>query len=112
MFRRVLKSRYAAQSVGPSPVYNVVGVVNSFFMRLEANLELREPERGQGRPAKRDVYRRPLTPRKARQDCHWTKRKLRRTQDSFTGLDQGSSPSNPTVQLSPPTMYSIFNNKP
>jgi hypothetical protein len=34
-------------------------------MRLDANLELREPERGQGRPAKRDVYRRPLTPRKA-----------------------------------------------
>jgi hypothetical protein len=43
-----------------------------------------------GGPAKRDVYRRPLTPRKARQDCHRTKRKLRLTQDSFTGLDQGS----------------------
>jgi hypothetical protein len=53
-----------------------------------------------------------LTPRKARQDCHRTKRKLRLTQDSLMGLDQGSSPSNPTVQLSPPTMYSIFNNKP
>lgn len=34
-------------------------------MRLDANLELREPERGQGRPAKRDVYRSPLTPRRA-----------------------------------------------
>lgn len=38
-----------------SPVYNVVGVVKNCFMRLEADLELREPERGQGRPAKRDV---------------------------------------------------------
>ena len=27
-----------------------------------------------GGPAKRDVYRRPLTPRKARQNCHRTKR--------------------------------------
>jgi len=28
----------------------------------------------------------------------------------FTGLDQGSSPSNPTVRLLALTMYSIFNN--
>jgi hypothetical protein len=94
---------------GSSPVYNVVGVVKSLVVRLDANLELREPERGQGRPAKRDVYPRPLTPGRARQDCHWTKRELRLTQDSFTGLDQGSSPWNPTVKLLPPTMYSIFN---
>jgi hypothetical protein len=43
------------------------------------------------------------------QDCHGTKCKLRLTQDSYTGLDQGSCPSNPTVRLLPPTMYSIFN---
>jgi hypothetical protein len=34
------------------------------------------------------------------------------TQDSFRALDQGSCPSNPAVKLLPPTMYSIFNNKP
>ena len=73
-------------------MYNVVGVVKNSFHVAQANLELREPERGQGRPAKRDVYRRPLTPRKARQDCHWTKHELRLTQDSFATFDQGSSP--------------------
>ena len=45
-----------------------------------------------GGPAKRDVYRRPLTPHEARQNCQRTKRELRLTQDSFTGLDQGSFP--------------------
>src|SRR5208283_5661900 len=45
-----------------------------------------------GGPAERDVYRRPLTPRKARQNCRGTKRELRLAQDSVTALDQGSSP--------------------
>ena len=69
-------------------MYNVVGVVKNSFHVAQANLELREPERGQGRPAKRDVYRRPLTPRTARQDCHWTKRKLR----PYSGFLCGSRP--------------------
>jgi hypothetical protein len=36
-------------------VYNVIGVVKNFFPVAQTNLELREPVRVKGGPAKRDV---------------------------------------------------------
>jgi hypothetical protein len=66
-------------------MYNVVDVVNGFLMQFEASL-------------KAGLYR-----------CYRTRRELRLTQDSCKGLDQGSILLNPTMELSPPTMYSIFN---
>jgi len=87
------RTRTQIKRLGLSPVYNVVGVVNTFFScRSNKPLVLRAAAGVKGGLAKWDVYRRPLTPCKTRQDCHRTKRELRLTQDSFAGLDQGSYP--------------------
>ena len=80
-----------------SPVYNGVGGVKTFFILFHNFFGsstytpgVASRERSQGRPAKRGVTRRPLTPRTARQNLDRTKRELRLTQDSFAALDQGS----------------------
>jgi hypothetical protein len=50
--QRGIRSSSQTSGIGLSPVYNVVGVVKNFFMRLETNLQCYELDRGQGRPRK------------------------------------------------------------
>jgi hypothetical protein len=89
-----------------TPVYNVVGVVKSFF-RTPQSSRAGSGVKGGSTLFVEPFIARPLTPRTARHNGLQTKRKLRPAQDSFTVFDQGSCPSNPAVKLLPPTMYSI-----
>jgi hypothetical protein len=84
-----------ARRIEVGPVYNVVGTVKNFFAVALGKPPVPQAWRGVAAWLAKNFHR--------------TKRELRLPQDSFKGLDQGSSPSNPTMKLLPPTMYSIFN---